>query len=418
LTQILKSKFILAGLLISFAVIAAVDLVIPAKPFFPDENRFIEEAKTLSETGAFVTFGQYRAWETPLAAIVYAPFYRLFGGGLSFIRMARVFQAFLHVLTAIGAAVVAYSIFKDRLTATIAMSAMIIYPSLLAYQSVLLSETLFIFLLVWGFALLYLWNESPGSGLRLFISSVEVFSLSFYAKAVLTVLTPALVASRSIAASERKAARLKYTAASCLILLICFSPWWVRNWQIFGRFVPFTTSASWNLYLGNNPANKNAGVDWSADVDAGEYASIMSLGGELAINEAFAEKAKAYILGDKAAFFRNAWLKFKRFWNFQSNYAGGNYSMAFRLYNLSLALSWGLAFPLGMASAWLNRGKWLELLPIYVLVAYFTIMHVVVIASLRYRLPIEPFFIIVGADSVRRIIRGYCESERKLFRGR
>ena len=56
MSQILRSKFVLAGLIVSFVMIAAADLVIPPRPFFPDEGRFIEEAKALSETGTFVTF--------------------------------------------------------------------------------------------------------------------------------------------------------------------------------------------------------------------------------------------------------------------------------------------------------------------------------------------------------------------------
>jgi hypothetical protein len=34
------------------------------------------------------------------------------------------------------------------------------------------------------------------------------------------------------------------------------------------------------------------------------------------------------------------------------------------------------------------------------LIAYFTFVHVVTIASLRYRVPIEPFFLVLGADSL------------------
>jgi hypothetical protein len=182
------------------------------------------------------------------------------------------------------------------------------------------------------------------------------------------------------------------------------SPWWLRNWNIFGEFVPFAP-VSGNLNLGNNPVNKNAGIDWSVDADAEVVARINSVDDELLVSRAYAEEAKKYILENKAVFLRNMWLKFKRFWNFTSNYTGELYSTAFKLYNLSLLLSWGLACPLGLASVFLNRKKWLELSPIYLLILYYTFIHTVVIASLRYRLPIEPFFIILGADCVSRIFQ-------------
>jgi hypothetical protein len=61
-----------------------------------------------------------------------------------------------------------------------------------------------------------------------------------------------------------------------------------------------------------------------------------------------------------------------------------------------------MAFPLAILSVWLNRRKWLELFPIFALIAYYTLIHIVVISSLRYRLPVEPFFLILGADCLSR----------------
>lgn len=46
-----------------------------------------------------------------------------------------------------------------------------------------------------------------------------------------------------------------------LVLMVIMLPWWVRNYQIFDRFVPLTTSSGWTLWVGNNP---NATGDWMA----------------------------------------------------------------------------------------------------------------------------------------------------------
>jgi hypothetical protein len=42
------------------------------------------------------------------------------------------------------------------------------------------------------------------------------------------------------------------------------------------------------------------------------------------------------------------------------------------------------------------------LLPIGLLMAYFTFVHAVTIASLRYRLPLEPFLIVLAAEPLAR----------------
>lgn len=396
----IASKKIFSILVFSFVLIAAADFILPGRSFFPDENRFIEEAGALSENGEFVTFGIYRAWEMPLTAVIYAPFYKIFNGSALFIKSVRAFQALIHILTAIGAASICFSIFKNKTTALITLFSYIIYPSFLAYQSMLLSETLFLFFIVWGFAFLYIWSGEKSTA---FLSSMVCFMLSLYTRAVITVLMPVIIFARSIVIRRKPAFWLKYCALSCLTFVICMSPWWIRNWNIFGQFVPSTTSASWNLYLGNNPSNPNCGVDWETDADTDKVSAIFSLKDELLISKAFTEEAKSYIYKNKAMFLKNAWLKFKRFYNFKSNVKTGTFSFV-SLYNLALILSWGVAFPLALISAWLNRDKFLMLLPIYLLIAYYTFIHMAVIASLRYRLAIEPFFLIVGSDCVYRLL--------------
>jgi len=52
------------------------------------------------------------------------------------------------------------------------------------------------------------------------------------------------------------------------------------------------------------------------------------------------------------------------------------------------------------------------LLPIYLLIGYFTLVHVVTIASLRYRLPIEPFLIVMAAYPIGRMAEA---ARRKLM---
>jgi hypothetical protein len=401
LARAFEPKRIVTALVVIFVLISAADLVVPGRTFMPDENRFLAEAKVMAEEGRFVVFENYRAWEMPLVAIVYAPLYKISGGGAMFIKLARVFQAFLLVLTAVGAASIALSIFGNRLTALIVLFSVTIYPSFLAYQCLLLSETLYTFLLVWGTAALYRWR----GGAAALAAPVCVFALSVYARAVLTFMTPVLVVARSLAVTgkpDRVIRVAKYFAMSCALFAVCMSPWWARNWLVFGRFVPFTTSASWNLYLGNNPGNANAGVDWSEDVDRKTADRIFSLRDELLMDKAFMTEGRVYIMGNKSVFLRNSWLKFKRFWNVFLNADVEKLPRYFKYYNWASFVSWGLAFPLALVSLWVNRKEWLLMLPIFALIAYHTFIHVVVISSLRYRLPIEPFFLILGADCLRR----------------
>lgn len=396
------SKKVLLSLAAAFVIIAAIDLMLPGSLFWSDEYRFESEIRSLSENGVMTTGGSL-AFDMPGDALVYSVPYILTGGGSLFYRAARVLNALLHVLTAVGAASIAQSIFKNRLTSLIVLFSMIIYPSLLAYQATILCETLFTFFLVWGFAFLFAWDGEARNE-KYFYAAAASFVLSLYVKATITTLMPILILARALFVKRAWRDRVRAVVLSCVIFAVLMTPWWVRNYHVFGEFVPFTTSASANLYLGVNPVNRHAGIDWSTDVDKDENAAILALGDELAISRAYSEKSLEHILADKAEFLRRMPLKFIRFWNFQSNYKGDKYSSAFVLYNVALALSWGVACPLGLLSIWLNRERWREFLPIFAIIAYFTLIHVVVIASLRYRLPIEPLFIAVGADCLTRVL--------------
>ena len=48
--------------------------------------------------------------------------------------------------------------------------------------------------------------------------------------------------------------------------------------------------------------------------------------------------------------------------------------------------------------------QWRLLAPFYVVIGYFTFVHVVTIASLRYRFPIEPLLIVLAADPIAALI--------------
>ena len=51
--------------------------------------------------------------------------------------------------------------------------------------------------------------------------------------------------------------------------------------------------------------------------------------------------------------------------------------------------------------------QWRLLAPLYLIIVYFTFVHVVTIASLRYRFPIEPLLILLAAEPVVTLIERF-----------
>ncbi len=387
---LMRSAAVLAGLAFLFYVLVDV-YYLPRELLFPDELRYLTEARRLLAEGSFWTNEHARAWEMPGTAIFYALSVYLFPSEPSLILAVRLAQAVLLVVQALLIGITAARIFDDRRTAFAAFVMTAFYPFLVFYQGVLLAETLFDTLLIGGFASLYWWRAGGCKRDGPLLLACMFLVAATLTKATLTVLTPLLVACTAWGVGGLRLAVRGFIVASLAFALL-MAPWWVRNYVVLGCFVPFTTSAAENLYIGNNPKNPGAGIDWLTDVDPVEARHLMEIPDEIARQRAFGAAAMDYIESDPAGFVRRMGLKFLRFWNVVPNaleYRGVGYQLV-------SAASFCPVLLLAIASAVICRRRTVALLPIYLLVVYFSLLHMVTIASLRYRLPLEPFLIMLA----------------------
>jgi hypothetical protein len=93
------------------------------------------------------------------------------------------------------------------------------------------------------------------------------------------------------------------------------------------------------------------------------------------------------------------YLKFKRFYNIFPNAPSFNKGY----YKWIAVLSYGGVFFLFIFSVFYNFSYIRVLIPIYLLFGYFTVLHMIFIASLRYRLPLEPFMILLASQYVAQM---------------
>jgi 4-amino-4-deoxy-L-arabinose transferase-like glycosyltransferase len=393
-------------LLLSLAACLAVDFAyFPNKTVLPDETRFLESAQRLAATGQFMS-GDGHAWEMPGTAIFQAPFFAAFGPHpLLAIRTA---QAILLLIQAALSGWIAFQLFNNRRSAVVAVAVGALYPFFIFFQGLMLSEAPFNVLLVAAMAALLLWYKR---GLRAdwsLVLACAIFAAATYVKATLTILPPFLFAATLFVAGGGLIRALRIFVLASLLYAACLTPWWVRNYLVLGTFVPFTTSASQNLYLGNNPTNLHAGVDWATDADPDAVKRMMDLPDEVMRQRAFSTAAIAYIKEDPSAFLKRMALKFVRFWNVVPN------AQDFRtpLFAVVSAVSFGPVLLLAIVCAAFSYAPQRLLVPLYLLFLYFTLVHVITIASLRYRLPLDPFLIVLAADPLRRLI----DAGTKIFR--
>lgn len=376
----------------------AVDLIyFPPRLIFPDEHRFLDSAMQLITTGQFWSGGG-RAWEMPGTVLFFAPAVWLFGPHDAIVPI-RLAQAVLLAIQCGLIGLIARRLFHNATASFLAALIAAFYPFLLFYQGLLLSETLFNTLFLAGIAALFWWRDR---GLRIdgsFVVASFLFAAATLTKATLTILPPLLLAATAWLCGARWRRTLTILLTASCLYAAFMSPWWIRNAMLFHAFVPFTTSSASNLYLGNNPHNPNAGIDWASNAEPAVVAKINALPDELARQRAYKEAALRYIKSDPTAFVRAAIKKFVRFWNVVPNAAefhGG-------LYAVISAASFGPVLLFALIAALRRRRQWRQLAPLYLFIGYFTFVHVVTIASLRYRLPIEPLLIVLAAEPLAAI---------------
>jgi len=402
----LSHKFyrILPPLVCLIACTAVNLLYFPRHPIFPDEQRFLASAAKLAASGKFWV-GSDRAWEMPGTALFFAPSVWLFGP-INAVIPIRLLQSLLLACQTGLVALIAQRITRNNIAAFFGAAIVALYPFFLFYQGLLLSETLFNTLLLAGLASLYQWRHRGGRIDGVFVLCCACFAAATLTKASLTVLPPLLVA---LAAWTRdvtwRRAFAVLIAASCLYALF-LSPWWIRNELLLARFVPFTTGSAQNLYLGNNPHNPEGGIDWSRDVEPDVASHLLAIPDEVTRQQAFSKAAVNYIEAHPVEVFRVAAKKFVRYWNVIPNAAefGGWYAFV-------SAATFGPIIVLAIVGLLRQRREWRTLMPLLTIVAYFTLLHTLTIASLRYRLPIEPILIVLAVEPLA-VIAAWLHTRR------
>lgn len=184
-----------------------------------------------------------------------------------------------------------------------------------------------------------------------------------------------------------------------LVFLLGMSPWWLRNYRVNGRFVATTLQTGASLYDG-----LREDADGSSDmrfVDA--FRASEPLGSptyEYDVDEKMKRAAVDWARAHPGRVLRLALVKFGRMWNPRPNEPSFSQPAVATIVVLSY-LPLLLAAPVGIVLTW-RRGMetWLLWLP----ALYLTGLHVVFVASLRYRIPATPLLAVFAAYVLVRLV--------------
>ncbi len=181
-------------------------------------------------------------------------------------------------------------------------------------------------------------------------------------------------------------------AVAVVTSLLVITPWLVRNYIVFGRFVFVKSNFAHELYIGNAmpPPDAPHRAERVEEIER-EHARLRRMN-EGTANQAFLKLAIRSITSDPRLFLRRVGLRFARFWTFGTVSHGLGKVVVFLLFLPLVALA-----ALGYLTT--RDRRQVSLLLTFVLA--FPIPYYLTVAShYRYRYPLDPLLMILAAHGL------------------
>jgi hypothetical protein len=363
-----------------------------------------------------------QVFRTPGYPILLAPILWLAGDGQTAVLLARAEAALLGTLAVLAVWWLARLLFDDR-AAMVAAVLAAFYPEAIAQSALILSEATFcplmlLQLAIWTIA----WNSATWQRRTIFgfcgglaAGAATLMRPSWLLFTPLAAVVGIVVGSRgegsqterggSTTAAPTGETQTRRTSspakqcctirthdfciATCMILglIVAMLPWWIRNLNLTGRFVPTTLQVGASLYDGLNPnATGASNMDFvprflAEEQERPDRPTSQSV--ELGLDHRLRAEAMAWAWANPGRAVQLTGIKFLRMWNIWPN------EPRLSSWPLRLAVLFTytplLFFAIIGALRTFRRG-WPYIL-CWLPAAYLTLLHVVFVSSIRYREP-------------------------------
>lgn len=358
-------------------LVLAFVLRLAAAIVLPDQSAVLADSVAYREAGHLLwTTGQLGS---PFHMPLYPALVAVTGPGW----MQLLIDIALSTATVFLVCQLAICIFGDPRVALLSAAAAAVYPYLIFYAVVGLTETLFIALIIAAFVCWYRGMNTTAAACS---------ALAVLTRPIFDPIAPVLAAYFALFVQRQSfGGVIKSLVIYAVIYCAIMSPWWLHNYKAYGTFVRLNLGGGLALLSGNNPYNQTGGIDTQLATSIVKFSNIPD---PVARDRAMREAAWSYIKSDPKHFLQQAVLKFERFWlpwPHAEGYRSGIYLLLAVLSFLPVLLLAG-AFAIWRGPAHARR-----IMPIVLFVGYLTAIHMVFPGSVRYRLPLEPFLIVLAA---------------------
>ena len=192
--------------------------------------------------------------------------------------------------------------------------------------------------------------------------------------------------------------------AAALIFVACIVPWTIRNYVVFGKFIPIRSNLGLMLWCGNNA--EAVGVDSfaiSVVWDQAEADAFKRVG-EVAYMQIEQRKALDYVRSHPGATLRHIGERVFTNW-FGVTDRPGNHLLTDPPYVKALFLFNAVFVLLGWLGGWLawRRGNPYAV-PYLVVLLAFPLVYYLTVTLVRYRFPMDPVLTILAVYGVSRVV--------------
>jgi len=192
-------------------------------------------------------------------------------------------------------------------------------------------------------------------------------------------------------------------AAAAGIAVLCCVPWTVRNYLVFGRFVPLRSNFPLELYIGNNNNYATPQYVWPPRISKEREILRYFRLGETAFMEEEKRKAMEFIRAHPKIFMKLNAARFVEFWTGLPSPVDAFLTTDSLLVRVLLLCNTAAALGglLGIVMLVLRRSPWV--IPAAAYPAIFPLIYYITHPNLRYRHPMDPIVLLLVVVGVRDV---------------
>ena len=417
---------------IAFLIGLAIRLIVLSRtgnlgPKIVDEQQYTQIAQNVVAGNGFGWApGQLTSIRPPLYPGLLAATWTLAGTS---VQLVRVIQIFLSLVTAMLVYLIGRAAWNERAGA-LAAAICWLYPSLVFYDFLILTETLFTFLLVAFVATTVALVQKPR--VLAAVACGAALGLAALTRSVLWPLPYILCPGLLLIIDVPRARRVALAAVVFVAYAAVVGPWAVRNTRLQHVVTVVDTMSGMNLRMGNYEYTPDDRM-WDAVSLTGEKSWVHGISDDLGRGEITEgqkdkwaqRKAVEYIKAHPGQTLRRSLIKFADFWGLEREFMAGVQQGLYAppvwfavLASAAILAGYALVAVIGAAGIWMasprdKRVHAILLMPVIVLIG----AHAIAFGHSRYHLPLMPILGLYAASLVAARMPSFAVSRRPALIG-